>query len=485
MFKKIELWVVLLIFIIFFIFLIVFGEVLRHTYKGGDRYGTIGNIFKTIAEIPVNMKRILSSGEDLKVQVPKDFSDKKVFTRYITKERNKLLLLTRFDGDTKTPLVEVKDLNTFKTLHTYSADLENLLGKINTTDKEFEHLKKDLDPTFQKRFLYQHPIVDENLNLIFSGYSLGALLYKIDFCSNYVWSNATDIFHHSHELDHENNIWAPIYVYPYENLEKYNEKKYFTDENNFFDEKENEFFDNGIAKVDQNGKRLLHKSVVDILIENNLEDFLLSKAALKSNPIHLNDIQPANFDSKYWKKGDIFLSNKHLYSIIHYRPDTNKIISILYGDREDFKIKFYNHETGEVKKISDFQMSTQHDVDIISDKEIAFFHNAPNNPTSDIKIFNYETMKITKKFNDSFIKHSVKTPAQGLFEILDDGSLFVEENNSGRLLLFDENGELEWEYINRDENGNIYSLGWTRIIEDQEIIAKFKNKSKLKNCDES
>ena len=94
-------------------------------------------------------------------------------------------------------------------------------------------------------------------------------------------------------------------------------------------------------------------------------------------------------------------------------------------------------------------------------------------------------MKITKKFNDSFIKHSVKTPAQGLFEILDDGSLFVEENNSGRLLLFDENGELEWEYINRDENGNIYSLGWTRIIEDQEIIAKFKNKSKLKNCDES
>ena len=130
MFKKIELWVVLLIFIIFLIFLIVFGEVLRHTYKGGDRYGTIGNIFKTIAEIPVNMKRILSSGEDLKVQVPKDFSDKKVFTRYITKERNKLLLLTRFDGDTKTPLVEVKDLNTFKTLHTYSADLENLLGKL-------------------------------------------------------------------------------------------------------------------------------------------------------------------------------------------------------------------------------------------------------------------------------------------------------------------------------------------------------------------
>ena len=62
-----------------------------------------------------------------------------------------------------------------------------------------------------------------------------------------MWSNATDIFHHSHELDHENN-WAPIYVYPYENLEKYSVKKYFTDENNF-DKKENEFFDNGIAKL--------------------------------------------------------------------------------------------------------------------------------------------------------------------------------------------------------------------------------------------
>ena len=65
----------------------------------------------------------------------KRFFRQKSFHRYITKERNKLLLLTRFDGDTKTPLVEVKDLNTFKTLHTYSADLENLLGKIDTTIK--------------------------------------------------------------------------------------------------------------------------------------------------------------------------------------------------------------------------------------------------------------------------------------------------------------------------------------------------------------
>ena len=48
-------------------------------------------------------------------------------------------------------------------------------------------------------------------------------------------------------------------------------------------------------------------------------------------------------------------------------------------------------------KLKHFRLSdvAQHDVDIISDKD-SFFHNAPNNPTSDIKIFNYETMKITK-----------------------------------------------------------------------------------------
>ena len=71
-----------------------------------------------------------------------------------------------------------------------------------------------------------------------------------------------------------------------------------------------------------------------------------------TDPIHLNDIEPALYDSKYWKKGDLFLSSRHQSAIIHYRPEINKVINYLTGP-----------------------FSQQHDVDIISDEEISIFDN--------------------------------------------------------------------------------------------------------------
>ena len=49
------------------------------------------------------------------------------------------------------------------------------------------------------------------------------------------------------------------------------------------------------------------KSVSQIFIDNGLEYLLFAHGNdYEYDPIHINDIQPVNFDGKYWKKGDLF-----------------------------------------------------------------------------------------------------------------------------------------------------------------------------------
>ena len=59
-------------------------------------------------------------------------------------------------------------------------------------------------------------------------------------------------------------------------------------------------------------------------------------------------------------------------------------------------------------------------------------------------------------------------------QILNDGALMVEEENHGRIILFNKMGEKEWEFVNKDKDGNIGEISWSRIIEDKSFIEKFK-----------
>ena len=58
----------------------------------------------------------------------------------------------------------------------------------------------------------------------------------------------------------------------------------------------------------------------------------------------------------------------------------------------------------------------------------------------------------------------------------------VEEKMHGRIILFNSNGEKEWEFINKDKNGNIGFVSWSRVIEDEILIKKFKSLVKNKKC---
>ena len=60
--------------------------------------------------------------------------------------------------------------------------------------------------------------------------------------------------------------------------------------------------------------------------------------------------------------------------------------------------------------------------------------------------------------------------------------MLVEEQNYGRLIFFNKDGEKEWEFVNKDDKGNIYVLSWSRIIEDKNLISKLKEKIKNTTC---
>ena len=449
MFKKVELWVVALLCVLFLIVLICYGAVLRHEFLGGPKFPIIRKTALFLAEIPYNLKPSMLNRKiaqfldpSANLIISNKHSDKPRFKRFIQNEREELLLLARYDGNLNRPVVEIVDLNTFKVLHTYKHDIDTMKEKIDTEKVENKRAKGD---NYTEGFVYQHPLILLDGNLVSHHRSP---LFKIDFCSNLIWINQEEQFHHFNNLDHEGNYWVGAEMYPYSEIVNKYKKKYG-------------FKDSAISKVSPDGKILYIKSVIEILSENNLIDESIFNFN-NNDPLHLNDAEPVLKDSPYWKRGDVFISVANQSAILHYRPSENKLVNFIKGP-------FYQ----------------QHDVDIISNKEISIFNNnnhLTDNKFSEVIIYNFETQSFSTKFNNQLIRNNFKTESSGLVDFLPDGSMMVEERNYGRILFLDKNGNLEWEYINKDEKGDIYRLTWSRFIKDHDLIQNIKHKINNSTC---
>ena len=418
MFKKFFTYPVFLVLFLSFIGVMGFGSLLRHHYHGGERVQSLQKIAVLISEVPMNVRNMIKYGKinlDKLTPLTKN-KEKKRFEQFIENKRNSLLVLPRYEHSLSRSVVDIIDLNNFEIIHTYKHDINEMNKKVINT-KEFPKLKVDSSPI---RFIYQNPLLFEDGSLI----GIYGPSYKIGFCSNLQWINDEENFHHSQMIDHEGNIWVGGRMNP---KSQYVKKYAIKD-----------FIDDSIIKINTDGKKLFNKSVTEILIENNIvaKNFALTTSLSNQlDPIHLNDIEPAFTDTEYWQQGDVFISIRHQSAIIHYRPSTNKVINYITGP-----------------------FAQQHDVDIISDKEISILNNNNffvNNKHSEVVIYNFETKKFRKLFNDQLQKENFKTKTQGLSHIFKDGSLMVEEQNHGRIILFNNKGEKEWEFVNKDKNGNI------------------------------
>lgn len=453
MFKKFFTYPVYLVLFLSFIGVIGFGSLLRHHYLGGERAQSLQKIAVQISEIPMIVRKMINT-KSLNPNKPpllKKHKDKKRFEKFIENKRNALLVLPRYDHSLSRPVVDIIDLNNFEIIHTYKHDINEMNNKVTNT-KEFPKLKID---SSQERFEYWHPLILSDGSLISE--SDRKPLFKIDLCSNLLWINDEEVFHHSKMLNHEGDIWVGGIKNP---KSKFLKKFEINDLNSYWDD--------SVIKINVDGKILYNKSVTEILIEGKIlpENFALNSImvypAKNFDPIHLNDIEPALTDTQHWKQGDVFLSIRNQSAIVHFRPDGNKIINYITGP-----------------------FAMQHDVDIISDKEISIFNNNNffvNGEYSEVLIYNFETKTFKKLFNDQLQKENFKTDSQGLSHIFKDGSLMVEEQNHGRIILFNNKGEKEWEFVNKDKNGDIGFVNWSRVIEDELFIKKFKSIVKNKTC---
>ena len=454
--KKFFTYPVFLVLFLSFIGAMGFGALVRHAYiceisycQDGGRFQYLQKTAMFFAEIPKNVRDMIkyrTINLD-KLKPLTKHKDKKRFEQFIPNKRNALLVLPRYDHSLSRSIVDIIDLNNFEVIHTYKHDIAEMNDQVTNTE-EFPRIKIDHAPI---RFRYWYPLILDDGSLI----SISGPAYKIDFCSNLKWINDEEIIHHSIMLDHEGNILVGGRMQPHSKYIKKYENK---------DLKLN-YTDDSIIKINTDGKILYNKSVTEILIENKIvfNNFaLVTSLENKSDPIHLNDIEPALSDTQYWKQGDVFLSSRNQSAIIHYRPSTNKVINYITGP-----------------------FAQQHDVDIISDKEISIFNNnnfLVDNEHSQVVIYNFESKKFRKLFNDQLQKENFKTVTSGLSHIFNDGSLMVDESNHGRIILFNNQGEKEWEFVNKDKNGNIGFVNWSRIIEDEIFIEKFKSLVENKKC---
>lgn len=433
------------------LFAVGFGVLVRQELVGNIKAGWLSKAALTLSEIPVNLKTLLLDF-DLKVEdrfpLSGGFDGK-------FKSKESYLLLSRYDGDLQDGVVELVDLRNFEVLHTWNPDLDSFNDLVEQVG-EFKYLERD---NHDKRSTLVHPALTKDGGLLFNT----SPLRKIDSCSRLIFQNTHDKFHHSIETDAEGKIWVPSQMYPQSLPAEKVGRRYVADGG---------FTDDAVVKLSPDGEILFKKSVSQIFIDNGLSYRLFAHGNdYETDPIHLNDIQPVNFDGEFWKKGDVFLSIRNQSMIILYRPSTNDIIWNGSGP--------FLH---------------QHDVDILDNRRISIFNNRSINIVGDrnivdghneVIVYDFKTNEYSSYLKKSLIKNNVKTISGGRSEILSNGDLFIEETNYGRTLYFNADGSLRWTHVNRAKNGSVFFPAWSRILyaeTDIQTVNEFlKNKKK---CDE-
>ena len=246
MFKKIEIWILYLVVLLGIPISIGFGVLVRQELAGTFKFGRISKTALFLAEIPANIKKILIS--DLIVE--DRFLDLDGFNGTPNLSES-YLLLSRYDGNLKEGIVELVDLTNFKVLHTWNPNIDEFNRSVKKMD-EFKFLKRDHN---NSRMLLRHPILLNDGGLVFQNHTP---LIKIDNCSNLIFQNTHDYFHHSIETDIEGNIWVPSHMYP-QSLPIQKVGREIREEGGYIDD--------AIVKLSPDGEVLFEKSVSQILIE--------------------------------------------------------------------------------------------------------------------------------------------------------------------------------------------------------------------------
>lgn len=301
-----------------------------------------------------------------------------------------------------------------------------------------------------------NPILLADGDIVFS--HTGSSLVRMGPCgSKPVWL-LNEAAHHSVELDENDaSIWVPSIS-----------QSGFSD-NLWLQERVR---DDALAHVSLDGRMLESLSFVRILRQNGLQALLMgiSGEGINDDPIHLNEIKVARQDSKYWKRGDLLVSSRHLSTVFIYRTSTNKIIW---------------YQTG--------PWINQHSVDFIDNHRISVFNNnvigGPiihkerlfMKPTdiNQVMVYDFDTKQVSQPYAQLLAEARPRSWSQGRARILPDGGLFLEETNQGRNLRFTKNSLL-WSRVNDYDDTRIGAVAWSRYLTAEEASIPLRALAKRK-----
>ena len=206
MFRKVELWVVGLIFVAAFVAVILVSAIARKTAdtaEGNKRFGLVGEAALALSLVPENVirpARMLINGASIPELIRHLRSEDYLIVKETpgiagkagfrfsypagTRPDAGYLLLSRYDGDDARSYVELVDLNAQTVLHRWAPDID----AINARSHLQSHLTNIARDINLRRYLIVHPYPTEDGGLVFKS-AIPSPLVKIDACSHVVWIN--------------------------------------------------------------------------------------------------------------------------------------------------------------------------------------------------------------------------------------------------------------------------------------------------------
>jgi hypothetical protein len=427
MFKKLELWVVLLMVMFGTIATLLFGWAAVSAATGDNLGGRLGHYAMKIASVPnPAMEWVLGR----KKLVPQLWS----FDEFDT-------LKPYTDENPNAPYILVSAYSDRYNVGTaYLYDLK-INKKVYEWVPPVDAINKLSSPNFyvadQDEYWVQHSFLMPDGSIIFlAGESP---LVRLNRCSKVEWVIDRH-FHHSIEMGPSGNLFVPIIA----GLNTSYKALYGPDTHNI------KLRDDGFAEVSPAGKILNEWSITQILIQNGFGNLLLGVAPYEYNRIHLNDATPILAGDQYVENGDVMLSMRNLSSVALFRPSTGKIIWLHTGP-----------------------WLNQHDIDYRGDGKFVLFGNDSVRTSEDtyVSLRGYSTVYQYDMRSDQtsellkLKKYGIESLAEGRQQYLPDGSLFIESTYQGVLYLLNKDGSIAWKYVSPTHSrGKIGALHWARVI---------------------
>ncbi len=422
-------------------FLSLFGATIKHVVHGGEKLGRLTKPVITFINFP---NLVVESFEEISRKMPSygTFQDSKEDISDL--EHDLYILQSFYLPEPASWEVRLINLRTDSTLHSWYLQKKDFIKY---------KLAYNRSVALNSILLQDTSIVvinDESPNL-----------YRISAESDIIWKNSSTIYHHSLNVGVDGNIWACAAEMRRFRARTYNMRPSL-------------YRDDFIVKVDvKTGEILFKKGVGEILMDNGYHNLVYGLPASRNttdgfvDPIHLNDIEPVLKHNRYLKRGDLLLSIRTPSMIIHYRPETNKILRLVFGP-----------------------FLLQHDVDIIGSDSISIFNNNATslelqvpepNPSdymlppgedytdtiaySNVVVYDFSDSTFSEYYPERFKSESIYSETQGLHEILSNGDVFVESTRELRIYVMNREKTLLRKQYPTSMGNTFHMPSWTRVYE--------------------